>query len=701
MPPRICAAAFLHGIIILYFYIRFMKQKFGILLALVVIIVGVHMPVQAVSAATVYSVKDYGAKGDGVTNDGPAFQQAINNLPTAGGTVFVPAGNYLITTQVNINRDNVAILGVGNESKISIKPGPYNTVFMIPSLENNSKQIVRNISFSRLEFDGAKVPSEWDTGPHFAQAFFAIWIAQAENVTLSELYMHDWVFEPITFSNGNESNRNGTVDRVHIEASGRNGFHFGQGYNLSARLVHVNDTPSQQWGPHAGNSLDVEVEGVKAEVNGALLEDSLLEMENTQTATGGVALQPAYGPLRNFDIKRTLLRNFSGGVGALGTRDGDVARLSDITVQDSWIVDDNINAFRNMFTIQKLDNFIAKNNVFNDYKLNSQAAVLIDNARNVTLDNNRIFRADCPFLVKSDSRQISLVNNVYTENSCAINDDNSNTGVVLQNNTTVSEASIDRIAPTGVTIGVQSGQSFSSPTPVTVGATDSGVGVARIMYFIDSIPQGVIEGGSGSFVFDATRYANGPHTLSARAWDKNGNIAPVKTVSVMVSGSTTIAPVPTPTPPVPVPTPTPIPTPTPPPTPKAYLTNTLVNDSGTIYLINGNVKIPFTSLAAFKGLGYQLKHVVKGSTAQYKLPSGGYLFNSATQSHAWGTWVKYGTTVYYVDSAGLVPVPTWAIFLSNLGKTEYILPANRADMDIFKGNSSLPLLQMNDSRVIR
>lgn len=106
-------------------------------------------------------------------------------------------------------------------------------------------------------------------------------------------------------------------------------------------------------------------------------------------------------------------------------------------------------------------------------------------------------------------------------------------------------------------------------------------------------------------------------------------------------------------------------------------------------------------MAAFSGLGYQLKHVVKGSTAQYKLPAGGYLLSSATQSHAWGTWVKYGTTVYYVDSAGLVPVSTWAIFLSNLGKAEYILPANKADMEIFKANPSLPFLQVNDSRVIR
>ena len=163
----------------------------------------------------------------------------------------------------------------------------------------------------------------------------------------------------------------------------------------------------------------------------------------------------------------------------------------------------------------------------------------------------------------------------------------------------------------------------------------------------------------------------------------------------------TPAPVPPVTVPVPVPAPVPSPNPVSAPSSYAYATNQLVNDGGTIYLINGYVKIPFTSLAAFKGLGYQLKYVVKGDTAQYKLPAGGYLLNAATQSHAWGTWVKYGTTVYYVDSTGLIPVPTWPIFLSNMGKAEYILPANKADMDIFKNNPSLPLLTSQDSRVIR
>ena len=45
------------------------------------------------------NVVDYGATGDGTTDDGPAFQAAIDSLPATGGVVFIPpavSGTYII-----------------------------------------------------------------------------------------------------------------------------------------------------------------------------------------------------------------------------------------------------------------------------------------------------------------------------------------------------------------------------------------------------------------------------------------------------------------------------------------------------------------------------------------------------------------------------------------------------------------------------
>ena len=50
------------------------------------------------------NLRDFGAVGDGVTDDGPAFQAALDALAAAGGgTLFVPEGKYAITTPVSKN----------------------------------------------------------------------------------------------------------------------------------------------------------------------------------------------------------------------------------------------------------------------------------------------------------------------------------------------------------------------------------------------------------------------------------------------------------------------------------------------------------------------------------------------------------------------------------------------------------------------
>jgi hypothetical protein len=63
-------------------------------------------PTVAPSPATgrVFNAKDYGAKGNGSTNDQPAIQTTINAASSAGGgTVYLPAGTYKLSGTANIN----------------------------------------------------------------------------------------------------------------------------------------------------------------------------------------------------------------------------------------------------------------------------------------------------------------------------------------------------------------------------------------------------------------------------------------------------------------------------------------------------------------------------------------------------------------------------------------------------------------------
>jgi polygalacturonase len=66
------------------------------------------------------SVKDFGAVGDGSTDDTTAIQNAINAVKTSGGKVYVPAGSYKTTAPL-VLYSSVALVGDGSNSSIITK----------------------------------------------------------------------------------------------------------------------------------------------------------------------------------------------------------------------------------------------------------------------------------------------------------------------------------------------------------------------------------------------------------------------------------------------------------------------------------------------------------------------------------------------------------------------------------------------------
>src|SRR5207245_11085770 len=61
----------------------------------------------------VLSVRDFGAKGDGSTDDTAAFHRALDAATKAGGgTVHAPRGNYFFTGHLNV-ANAVTLEGIG------------------------------------------------------------------------------------------------------------------------------------------------------------------------------------------------------------------------------------------------------------------------------------------------------------------------------------------------------------------------------------------------------------------------------------------------------------------------------------------------------------------------------------------------------------------------------------------------------------
>lgn len=109
---------------------------------------------QPASAGIFVNVKlsPYLAKGDGVTNDAPAIQAAINAVATAGGgVVFVPPGTYLCSSTLSISGDYVILRGAGWKSVIKAANGLNADILATPS----GALAVRNyIGIEHLAIDG-------------------------------------------------------------------------------------------------------------------------------------------------------------------------------------------------------------------------------------------------------------------------------------------------------------------------------------------------------------------------------------------------------------------------------------------------------------------------------------------------------------------------------------------------------------------
>lgn len=94
------------------------------------------------------NVLDFGATGDGVTDDKQAIVDALTSLPN-GGTVIFPPGTYLVSSQITLPYGNVRLQGYD-----------YNTsVIKIANNYANNTQLFRcdsvdMLTFADLGFDG-------------------------------------------------------------------------------------------------------------------------------------------------------------------------------------------------------------------------------------------------------------------------------------------------------------------------------------------------------------------------------------------------------------------------------------------------------------------------------------------------------------------------------------------------------------------
>ena len=262
----------------------------------------------------VVSVKDFGAVGNGVADDRPAIQAAIDSLVASGGTVYVPDGTYRIGTSGGtyggrpygiLLKSKVSLVGASVGATI-IKAGNALSADVIRSGVGST---LFDVTLSDFTLDGNEANQP---GPFYGMNFLVSAVTDLTLENLKSLNTAEWGFGIIE------------CDRVHI--SNITCRHPAQG---AADGIHFRDTSNV-----TGGSLNVQSAGD----DGFIIEAYSQNVKNYALAgiyvntQNGLGLQPrgililgdaniltAQRTISNITLSSCVVENSSGsGVGVEG-----------------------------------------------------------------------------------------------------------------------------------------------------------------------------------------------------------------------------------------------------------------------------------------------------------------------------------------------------------------------------------------------
>jgi len=183
----------------------------------------------------VINVLDFGAKGDGSTDDTNSIQAALNSISTTG-TVFFPTGTYIITT-LSLPK-SCSLMGAGySTTTLKLKnSATANTDFITTNYQNNVK-------ISGIFFDGNAANQTYssDNGQN------AILVRNSNNVTISECRFLNWGKDGISLYSDNVASdpiENITITNNFFESSRRCGVTIISGAKITIANNHFSGLSS-------------------------------------------------------------------------------------------------------------------------------------------------------------------------------------------------------------------------------------------------------------------------------------------------------------------------------------------------------------------------------------------------------------------------------------------------------------------------
>ena len=208
---------------------------------------------------TSVNVMNFGATGNGVTDDTAAIQAAINALPSTGGTVVVPNGNYMINALTGISLRSHVRLSLYGAAYLKAIPNNATRYWIVKAWNVNNVEIVGgNIVGERTSHQGTT--GEWGYGINISAG--------------SNVYVHDitvsncWGDGIIIGASGSGSSAvlstNITLNRVTSSNNRRQGLTITPATQVY--VVNSTFTGSNGTAPQAGIDIEPQTQGTTQQV---------------------------------------------------------------------------------------------------------------------------------------------------------------------------------------------------------------------------------------------------------------------------------------------------------------------------------------------------------------------------------------------------------------------------------------------------
>lgn len=320
----------------------------------------------------IISVKDFGAKGDGIHDDTSAIQDAIRHAFSTknyGGLIYFPDGLYLVSSSLYIEGSGIALIGANANSSTLLASFKTGTLIKIGS--GLSKHNA-NIRISNLSFSAKEQITEGE----------AIFAQDVSNLNIDHIIIKENFYDGIRIENPSKSTYGVFISHFWFDSILHDGFVFGKNSekNNPPTDIYLSYGGIQPGAPTASNAIHaysfggLYISNVDITNKGPNLFDKGLNIEprKTQVANALICSVCLFDSSRNENLQ-------IGGEGI----------VADIQFVNSWA---STSIKGNNIVINSGDGILIGSSTINSAAKNG---IIISGGQNIQINANRILENGC------------------------------------------------------------------------------------------------------------------------------------------------------------------------------------------------------------------------------------------------------------------------------------------------------------------